>query len=152
MTYARLECFFGIVLLLSGGGLFWHTFSPRYEDMAQDISVGPMFFPRIVLVLWLLCACGIIRGALRGRKEAQAFLWGRVLAVFLLMALFVALFMHGGFVPVGSAFFIAMAFFLGYRRLAVLVPFAVAYILGVDYLFRNILQFYLPTLSLTFGG
>jgi hypothetical protein len=150
MTYKKLECLFGALLLLSGMGLLYHTFSPRYEDMAQDISVGPMFFPRIVLTLWLLCSAGIIIQALHSRKETQEFLWKRVCIVFLLMALFVALFMYGGFILTGSLFFIAMSAFLGYRRPLVLIPFAVIYIVFVDYLFRELLLFYLPQFSFAF--
>lgn len=147
MTYRKQELLFGLIVLLIGGGLMYHSFDPSYAEMAQDMPTGPMFFPRIVLTLWLVCAVGILVQACRKADKVVRFAWNKVLAAMGVLVLFPLCFMTLGFLPVGICCFIGLGWILDFRRPWLLLAISVGYILLVDFTFRVILQSYLPGYS-----
>ena len=110
--------------------------------------MGPTFFPRIILCVWMFCSLGIFVEALRNRDPLPSFLWGRVLIALALFAVFIALFGKIGFIASGFIFFISLSYFMGYRKKLTMVCIAAAYIAVMQILFTNILNFILPG----FGG
>ena len=145
MTYRSQEILFGVVGLLTGTLLMIHTFDPIYDDLAQDISLGPMFFPRILFFLWLICSAGITYEAIRKENKVVPFLWLRVAAAFITLLFFAAAINFLGFLTVGTICFFALSWIIGYRHPGKLAAIAVGYVLFVDLLFRYALQCYLPS-------
>ena len=148
MTYRNAELLFSFTSLFLGSALFLHTFDSSYDMMSLELSMGPTFFPRIVLCVWMLCSIGIFVEALRKREPLPSFLWGRVLAALALFAVFIALFGKIGFIASGFIFFLCLSWFMGYRKKMLLVCTAAGYIAVMHVLFTNILNFILPG----FGG
>lgn len=148
MTYRKAELLFSLTSFFLGSALFLHTFDSSYEMMSQELSMGPTFFPRIVLGVWMLCSADIFVEALRNQDPLPSFLWGRVLIALALFALFIGLFGKIGFILSGFIFFISLSYFMGYRKIVTLVCVAAAYIAVMQILFTKVLNFILPG----FGG
>ena len=151
MTYRTQQLVFGVFLVLSGFAMLLHTFDASYVGMAQDVSVGPMFFPRLIISVWIICACGITLEALKLDNVPLAFEWGKVLAAVGVLALFALCFPVLGFLITGVGCFAGLSLILGYKRKGLLLIISAAYVLFVDFTFRTVLQSYLPTFSL-FGA
>lgn len=147
MTYRKQELLFGLALLLIGSGLMYHTFDPTYAAMAADISVGPMFFPRMVLTIWLVCSLGIIVHAYRAAERTVPFAWRKVLAALGVLLFFALFFSTLGFLPVGICCFFGLAWILEFRKPGILLGISVGYVLLVDFVFRVVLKSYLPGFS-----
>lgn len=155
MTYRTQEIFFGIVGLVTGTLLMVHTFDATYRDLAQDLSIGPMFFPRILFCLWIICSIGITYEAIRKENKILPFLWLRVLAAGATLLLFATTINYLGFFTVGVAAFCALSWIIGYRNPKRLIVISIGYVLFVDLLFRHALGCYLPSNQFVmrlFGG
>jgi len=131
--------------LLTGTLLMIHSLDPMYDDLAQDLSLGPMFFPRILFALWLICSAGITYEAMRKEDTVLPFLWLRVLAAFAVLLFFAAAINYLGFFTVGVICFFALSWIIGYRRPGRLVVISAGYIFFIDLLFRYALKCYLPS-------
>ena len=151
MNYRCQEIVFGVCLLLLGSLLMYHTFDPAYAQMAGDLSLGPMFFPRLLLVIWLICATGITVLAVRKANVAREFLWGRVLAAFATLAFFALFFEYLGFFLIAVVTFFLLSRIIGFRRYALLGIISCAYVAFLYVLFKTVLQSYLP-IGTVFGG
>ena len=149
MTYRTQEYIFCAIILLFGCGLMLHTFDESYAGMAQDISDGPMLFPRILLTVWILCAAGMLVQARKSCAEKRIFMWGRVLAGLAALCLFSLLLPSLGFIATGTIFFISLACILGFSRPLLLVITSVVYAVFIDMTFEHVLMIVLPSFSLS---
>lgn len=145
MTYRTQEILFGTAALVTGTVLMVHTFDPMYAAMAQDLSIGPMFFPRILFTLWLICAGGITYEAMRKETKNIPFLWLRVLAAFATLLFFAAAINYIGFFTVGVICFFALSWIIGYKDVKKLLLVSIGYTIFVGLLFRYVLQAFLPS-------
>lgn len=50
----------GIALVLVAAVLLWHTFDPAYSSRLSTLRFGPVFFPRIILTIWLLLSLPLV--------------------------------------------------------------------------------------------
>lgn len=151
MNYRTQEICFSATLFLVGALLMYHTSQGGYEDMAQDINVGPMFFPRLVLGGWLICTAAMtVLAVLRGAEDT-CFLWGRVLGALAVLVFFVAALETLGFVLSGVVCFFGLGRIIGYRRPLRLLGIGTVYVFAVQLLFEKVLQCYLPACTLLGG-
>ena len=72
MSRKQIELMFSGFMLLLGIGFMYHTFDPEYQQMGIGAQVGPIFYPRILLVVWLLLSVGmLIEAAVKNGGERQ---------------------------------------------------------------------------------
>ena len=145
------DFYYGLVLLIIGGGLFLHTGSDRYDFDLLFGDVSTVFFPRIILVLWILLSAILIANGLRRRGSEQDHqrvmavkLTGlfSVLAVIIASALAVWL---AGLLLGGAVSMIALGAALGYRRWSVLVPVSVVFPVIVHFALGHVAKISLPS-------
>ena len=144
------DFFYGLVLLAIGGGLFLHTFSDRYDFDLLFGDVSTIFFPRIVLILWMgLSAILIVNGA-RGRgdtadrKRLAAIALPR-LTIVLGVTIATAVFLWAaGLLIGGPVLMISIGIALGYRRWIALVPFSIALPVAVWIALSKVAKIALP--------
>ena len=60
------DFYYGLVLLVVGVGLLWHTAHDRYDFDLLFGDVSTVFFPRIILILWIGLATVLIVNGMRG--------------------------------------------------------------------------------------
>ncbi len=133
--------FMALAALLMG-----ETFRDEYHQSRAGYAMGPAFYPRIVLALIMAMAVLVVVDAFRGEGgRVRLDGLGRVLG---LVGITIA---YGigigilGFAISSIVFVIATALVLGYRRLEIVVPVAVAYAFGVWALFQKVLLIILPS-------
>ena len=146
MGYRKVELTFSAVFFLLGMLLFIHTFDSAYAVLETDLSKGPVFFPRIVLTVWMGCSLAIFINAFFKKDSTKEFLWGKVLPGWHLIGVFVLLYDLIGFIAAGLIFFFSMALFMGYRNTKILIPTVFSYVLILYFIFTRVLGFVLPGL------
>lgn len=141
-THARSSGFF-LILALAGILLLWHSFDPSYESSAGSAS-AMMFFPRVVLALWILLALAGAVEAFRKGMEAEKWALGRLAAFMAIVVAYVALIPQLGFLIASvPCAFLSLAVF-GFRN-PVLLPLAsVVLPVSVWALFTYVIQIGLP--------
>ena len=147
MKYRHQELLFSLFMLSVGCGLMWHAYSPQYALMAQDIQTDPMFFPKIILTGWIVCAAAMVVRSFRLDNEPVVpFEWLRCLIAVGVMAVFVFFFDKLGNLPCAAVCFFALGLILGNPHPRRLLVISVAYALFIDLLFRYVLKLYLPSI------
>jgi len=146
MSYRKVELTFSALFFLLGMLLFIHTFDSSYAVLETDLSKGPVFFPRIVLTVWMGCCLAIFINGFFKKDASKNFLWGKVLTGWLLIGAFVFLYDIIGFIASGLLFFFSMAWFMGYRNKLILIPTVFGYVLTLYFVFTRALGFSLPSL------
>jgi hypothetical protein len=125
------DFYYGIVLLIIGGGLLFHTMSERYDFDLLFGDVSTVFFPRIILIMWVLLSGILIANGLRGRGNSEdharfkAVDIGRFLLVLVVIVVAAIVLWLIGLLIGGPLMMIAVGLSLGYRRLVLLVPVSV---------------------------
>lgn len=133
---------FGVSMLLSGIFLLHTAYSNPYAGVPGE---DPMFFPRLLLWPWVGISAIICVVDFRQKAPILPPLrWGPLCAVTLLLIASAVLMPRIGFVPVAFPFFLLYAWITGYRRWLVLVPTALAFTVGVWWLFNFVLEIQLP--------
>lgn len=151
MNYRVQEICFSGTLFLIGALLMHHTYQSGYASMAQDLNVGLMFFPRLVLGIWLFCTGIMTIGAVGRQAEHRPFLWGRVLGGLGVLIFFVATLNTLGFALAGLVCFCGLGWIIGYKRPVRLLIIGAVYVVLVQLLFEKALQCYLPACKLLGG-
>ncbi len=142
---SRSQALFGGVALLAGIGLLANSFSPHYESMGIGASVGPMFFPRILLGLWIaLAALLTIQPLAGGTSPLPRQRLGMLLGLVALAGTAALLMILIGFLLSSILFCLATTLFLGYRGLAGIVLTGIVFPLAIWYLFQKVLLVPLP--------
>jgi len=122
------DFYYGLVLMIVGGGLLIHTLHNRYDLDLLFGDVSTVFFPRVILILWVgLSVVLMIKGYLgSGSSEDRSRVFSaKIPKLMLVMAMIVVmagvLWMLGTLLG-GPILMIAVGLALGYRRLKILVP------------------------------
>lgn len=145
------DFYYGLVLLIIGGGLLLHTGSDRYDFDLLFGDVSTVFFPRIILILWILLSAILIANGLRRRGPQQGHqgvmavgLTGlfSVLAMIIASALAVWL---TGLLLGGAASMIAVGAAFGYRRWVILIPVSVVLPVIVYFALGHVAKISLPS-------
>ena len=143
---SRYRAVFGGVLCLIGAGLLLHTFDPHYEDMGIGAEFGPMFYPRILLVLWVGLSIGLVVEPFLGKEsDVPRQRWGRLVVMLALVAACTFLLTEIGFLFATVLFCLTASYFMGYRGPIGLVLTGLVFPFCTWYLFDKILLILLPT-------
>lgn len=126
--------------------LLWHTFDPIYDSSFASAGRGPVFFPRILLVLMILFSLGAIGQSLRQPGDT-GFRWRHLWSVGLAAAatggyLYVIYVL--GYLLATAAFSFTLPLVFGYRRWAVVTAFAGLYATATWYVFEVVFRIVLP--------
>jgi len=141
----RARAVFGGFVGLVAASLLWHTYDSNYDGMGIGAEFGPMFYPRILLVLWLVLSAGLIIEALLLREKPIANQrWGMLLGTLVLVAGSTLLLNVIGFLFASLLFCILACLFLGYREPIGLVLTGIIFPICTWYLFHEILMIRLP--------
>lgn len=131
--------------------LLWHTFDPSYETSFASAGRGPVFFPRILLVIIaLLSAAVMAQSLLRGQLAEDGstpFEWRQALSVALAAAvtgLYLYLIYVVGYLLASIAFSFVLPLVFGYRRWIAIAVFAAVYATVTWYVFEVIFHIVLP--------
>ncbi|WP_136799785.1 MULTISPECIES: tripartite tricarboxylate transporter TctB family protein [Desulfosediminicola] len=137
----------GVVLLVMGSFLLWHTYDAQYALGQIDIKYGMMFYPRILLVGWCLLSIGlIVEGILQSpkRESDEVFNTKTVLAFGGLTAAGILMLDYAGFVLTAIPFFLLTSLLLGWRKPVSLMITGILFPLGTWYVFEGIMRLPLP--------
>lgn len=140
------------IALLAGGFLFLHTFDSRYVGLGIGAKFGPVFYPRILLGLWILVA-GLILAAEIRKPDVQLppLNWPALIRVLAVMGLAVWSIQAIGFLLASIFFSSSYAWIMGHRRPIPIVLVGVMFPIGAWYLFHHILMIRLPV-NIWLGG
>ena len=132
-------------MLCAGACLLAYSYGGSAKNLAAGASFGPLFFPRILLWIWVVLAAGMVLEAAflkktAGQKQNRIGLVASLVitgAAYLLMPVV-------GFLPTGIAFMLVYPAALGNRKIRVLVPLSIVFSASVWYIFNDILLIALP--------
>ena len=134
---------FGIISLCIGGALLFSTFG--YKETSISGEYGKMFYPKIVLWLWVfLSILIIIQDALKARMHFSRVAWSKLAIAATIIGLACVFPVKVGFIPAGILFYIAYCYASGYRNMKVLIPLSVVYVVGIWALFTHVFLIQLP--------
>lgn len=138
--------FSGGMMLISGFLLLHSFIAPPHTAASLDTDFGILFYPRIVLTIWLGCATSLFFQYLYKKRlfTLKSLSW-KLLGTSMALTLMVCIvFEYLGFIPGCIAFCFLYPFLLGYRNLKVLVPVAVLYAIALWFTFNKVLLIVLP--------
>jgi hypothetical protein len=144
------DFYYGFALMIVGVGLLLHTFNDRYDFDLLFGDVSTVFFPRVILILWVgLSLILMVKGYLgSGSAEDRSRVFSAkipkltlVMAVIIVMA--GVLWMLGTLVG-GPILMIAVGLALGYRQLMILVPISLILPVLVWYALSVVAKISLP--------
>jgi putative tricarboxylic transport membrane protein len=138
---------YGGVLFVIGAILFASTFDPRYSGMGIGSDFSPMFFPRVLLAVWMgLSVLIAVRFMLANLPEEvlPAQRWSRLTAVCIAVAVFTWLMEAIGFLLAMVPACIVVALLFGYRRPGPLIGFSVVFPVAIWLIFIKAIQVPLP--------
>lgn len=138
-----------LVLLLTGVALYWSTLGQEFSDVGSAHS--PVFFPQIVLALWIgLTALAIVQSVLKNEanEPIENALW---LAVIVLGGVvYVNLISTFGFFLTSVGFCLVALPAFGIRHPLIVLVFALATPGAIVALFNHTLAMPLPTSPFTY--
>ena len=142
---------YGLVLLIIGCGLLLHTGSDRYDFDLLFGDVSTVFFPRIILILWILLSGILIVSGLRRRgsqQDLQRVIDVRLTGLLSVLAVIIASAMAvwlTGLLLGGAVSMVAVGAALGYRRWVILIPVSVALPVIVHFALGHVAKISLPS-------
>ncbi|MGR3513588.1 MAG: tripartite tricarboxylate transporter TctB family protein [Paracoccaceae bacterium] len=131
-------------LLITAVGLYASTFGQSFSS--TDVAQSPMFFPRLILILWIgLSVIALIQSIRADERTAPIESWPRIGVVLIAALIYTNVIgSEGFFLPsVGFALICLLAF--GIRNPVFLVLFAVLVPGALVLLFNHTLGMPLPT-------
>jgi putative tricarboxylic transport membrane protein len=133
-------------ILLATLFLIWHTFDPVYQTSFMTAGRGPVFYPRIILWAMLLFSAIVLwedRG--KGANNEARGAYGWTIAALVATGLYTLAITRIGFVFSTVIFMCVLPWFMGYRRIPVILIIAVLYTLAVWYVFEKVFLIILPS-------
>jgi putative tricarboxylic transport membrane protein len=139
---------FSVVSIAIALGLLYESYLPKYAAGAGDYGFSPVFFPTILIYLWLVLSLLILLKGLAIRsKQGQAVLdisFSRPLIGFLLTAGYAYLMPVIGFTISSVSYAALFMVILGYRRPIPLISIAILFPILMWYVFTFLLNVPLP--------
>lgn len=137
---------FALALLLLGGALVAHSFAERYTTMGIGSPVNPVFFPRILLMLWIVLAVIILVEAVSAAPvpKTAKYRCEEPIAMIAVVGLSIWAMRYVGYIGVAGPVAFACGWLLGYRRLSILIAISAVSALGTWWLFDQALGIPLP--------
>lgn len=128
-----------------GGALLFQTFDARYAGLGAGAVFSPMFYPRIVLGIWItLAAILVVKGLRAGQSAAAAHRAGRFALLLGLLVIVIAALPFAGFLLATTLFVLLAPPILGYRRPVPWLLTAALFPAAVWHIFNNLLNIPLP--------
>jgi len=143
----RSQCHsvFAGFLALVGVGLLIHSYDAHYEGMGVGAAVNPMFYPRILLWLWVALAAILVVTPLMGKEHnVPTQRWLALLGIAAITGGGAALMTVIGFLFSSILFCVAASLQMGYRRPLGLILTGIVFPLATWYLFQKVLMIPLP--------
>jgi putative tricarboxylic transport membrane protein len=138
---------FSAFMFCVGVFLLAHSYMDSAENIAAGSSFGPLFFPRVLLWIWVVLAAGmIIEAALLKNPASPKVNRSGLIAALALTGAAYPLMPVIGFLPTSMAFMLFYPAALGYRKIKVLVPLSILFSVAVWYIFNDILLISLPNM------
>ena len=131
-----------LTLLLVGVGLFLHTFTLGFADLGGAFS--PVFFPRIILVGWIVLALMSLCVDVIAASTASTTQWWIVASFMLALAGYIALLQPLGFFTSSVLFSIAALLTSGQRSVRDIALFSILVPGALVVLFNHVLTMPLP--------
>ena len=145
MKSMTLKLYFPMLLLACGMALFAHTYSSQYQGMGLGANFSPVFYPRILLAIWIgLTAILVIHAALDQEKGRKINRIGLVIAMAFLITIAAVMMIQAGFLIAMSAFSMVSCRLLGYRRPMGFILGGMIFPVAIWYLFHEVLLLRLP--------
>lgn len=148
MRQGTLDLVVSVTMVTIGLFLLWESTDARYVERVPGHAFGPMFYPRLMLAIWvLLSVVLIVRGMLLLRVEArvQPLRLGMLAAVLALTGGYMWLVTVLGFFLSSVAFIAGALVLLGFRRPLLTPTIAVLFPLVAWYVFQYLLRIPLPS-------
>jgi hypothetical protein len=148
MRQGTLDLLIGVVLLALAVFLLWESNDPRYAVRVPGHEFGPMFYPRLILGIWVAIAVVIIvRGALLMSSDdsVQALRWGQLASVVVTTGVYMWVVTLLGFVLASALFIFIVLMLLGFRRPIIVGALSVGFPLATWFVFQFLLHIPLPT-------
>lgn len=136
-----------ITLSLVAVFLLWHTFDPVYASLLSGLQFGPVFFPRIILTIWLCLAVPmifVVPLTMRDTILESRKYWPGI-AFFLTLGVYLWLMPRLGYLISTFLFSVALQFIAGERKIVSLLVWSVA-LSGLSWFcFEHLLEIILPS-------
>lgn len=132
-----------LVLLLLGAGLLSSTFGKQYADLGGAFS--PMFFPQIVLWIWVCLAALDLMTEIVCRKQTDVPRMGRVIIIAVATVVFLWAMTRLGFFLSAVPFTMLALVTLDIRRPLPVIAVSVGVPMALVALFNHVLTLPLPT-------
>ena len=146
MPRLAMDAVYGGVLLLIGALLMLSTFDPRYQGFGIGSDLSPMFFPRLLLTLWLvLSGVILVRGLMGGAGHWPFQMKARCAGVVVVVLGFTYAMTVVGFLFAMIPCFMIVSLLLGYRRPAPIVVFGLLVPILTWFVFTEVIEVFLPT-------
>ncbi|MEM1399954.1 MAG: tripartite tricarboxylate transporter TctB family protein [Pseudomonadota bacterium] len=137
-----------LALLLVGVALYGSTFTQSFS--ASDVAQSPMFFPRIILTLWIgLALIALIQSTMTMEKTKPIASWVRIGIVLAVTLVYTNLISREGFFLPSVAFALICLPAFGVRNPVLVILFAIAAPASLVLLFNHGLGMPLPTSRFT---
>jgi putative tricarboxylic transport membrane protein len=148
MRQATVDLLIGVVLLALALFLLWESTDPRYAVRVPGHAFGPMFYPRLILGIWVVIAVVImLRGALLMSSDdsVQALQWGQLASVVVVTGVYMWVVTLLGFVLSSALFMFVVLMLLGFRRPIIVGALSIGFPLAAWFVFQFLLRIPLPT-------
>jgi putative tricarboxylic transport membrane protein len=148
MRQGTLDLLIGMVLLALALFLLWESTEPRYAVRVPGHEFGPMFYPRLILGIWLVIAVAItVRGALlmSSDESVQALEWGQLASVIVITGVYMWVVTLLGFVLSSALYIFVVLTLLGFRRPIIVAALSIGFPLVTWSVFQFLLRIPLPT-------
>ena len=146
VTRGLRDIWFGAFAIAVGALLWWETTKPKYQvDKVQDYGFDPAFFPRILIVMWILLAAAmILRGLTRLKLPADEQDWRTLAGALACTFAYAAAINWIGFLFASIAFAAVIIPLLGFRKPLIALAIASLFPLATWYCFVFLLKIPLP--------
>lgn len=137
-----------LLLLFTAIGLYLSTFKQGFA--AAEAAQSPMFFPRIILMMWIgLNVIGIVQSVRQSSITTPVASWWRILLIIITTCAYVNLIGSEGFFLPSLVFALICLPLFGIRSPLLIVLFAVAVPGVLVLMFNHMLGMPLPTSRFT---
>jgi len=137
-----------MLLLITAIGLYISTFKQGFS--AAEAAQSPMFFPRIILMMWIgLNIIGLVQVIRQSSTTTPIASWSRILLIIIATCVYVNLIGTEGFFIPSVIFALICLPLFGIRNGVLIVLFAVAVPGALVLLFNHTLGMPLPTSRFT---
>ena len=136
----------GSLIFGLAGFFFYHTFDDAYAVSILTAGRGPVFFPRILLVVMLALSLAVIwegRGQTRTAVSRKHIL--PVMTAVGLTGLYIFAITAAGFLISTTLFVVILPRVLGYKNGWLIAAVGILYPISVWYIFNNIFKIILPS-------